>query len=177
MNQTISSRAPQKRLAPRLLCVMIGAALGTLSASSWAAAATDSTAENAKKTSATAATAKAEDSKTNDTITVVGAQETFRAGGNDLIPTYLDGQVANGGRIGFLGQQDARNVPFNVIGYTSKLVEDQQARTLADVVRNDASVQNVRGYGNASQNFRIRGFNLDGDDISFGGLFGVLPSF
>lgn len=49
MNQTISSRAPQKRLAPRLLCVMIGAALGTLSASSWAAAATDSTAENAKK--------------------------------------------------------------------------------------------------------------------------------
>ncbi|CRY26316.1 TonB-dependent receptor [Yersinia enterocolitica] len=175
MNQTISSRAPQKRLAPRLLCVMIGAALGTLSASSWAAAATDSTAENAKKTSATAATAKAEDSKTNDTITVVGAQETFRAGGNDLIPTYLDGQVANGGRIGFLGQQDARNVPFNVIGYTSKLVEDQQARTLADVVRNDASVQNVRGYGNASQNFRIRGFNLDGDDISFGGLFGVLP--
>ncbi len=88
MNQIISSRAHQKRLAPRLLCVMIGAALGTLSASSWAAAATDSTAENAKKTSAIAATAKTEDNKTNDTITVVGAQETFRAGGNDLIPTF-----------------------------------------------------------------------------------------
>ncbi len=175
MNQTISSRAHQKRLAPRLLCVMIGAALGTLSASSWAAAATDSTAENAKKTSATAATAKAEDSKTNDTITVVGTQETFRAGGNDLIPTYLDGQVANGGRIGFLGQQDARNVPFNVISYTSKMIEDQQANSIADVVKNDASVQNVRGYGNPSQNYRIRGYNLDGDDISFGGLFGVLP--
>lgn len=175
MNQTISSRAHQKRLAPRLLCVMIGAALGTLSASSWAAAATNSTAENAKKTSATAATAKAEDSKTNDTITVVGTQETFRAGGNDLIPTYLDGQVANGGRIGFLGQQDARNVPFNVISYTSKMIEDQQANSIADVVKNDASVQNVRGYGNPSQNYRIRGYNLDGDDISFGGLFGVLP--
>lgn len=175
MNQTISSRAHQKRRAPRLLCVMIGAALGTLSASSWAAAATDSTAENAKKTSATAATAKAEDSKTNDTITVVGTQETFRAGGNDLIPTYLDGQVANGGRIGFLGQQDARNVPFNVISYTSKMIEDQQANSIADVVKNDASVQNVRGYGNPSQNYRIRGYNLDGDDISFGGLFGVLP--
>lgn len=175
MNETISTREYQQRLAPRLLCVMIGAALGTLSVSSWAAEATDSAAENAKKTSAAAATTKADDSKTNDTITVVGTQDTFRAGGNDLIPTYLDGQVANGGRIGFLGQQDARNVPFNVIGYTSKLVEDQQARTLAGVVRNDASVQNVRGYGNASQNFRIRGFNLDGDDISFGGLFGVLP--
>lgn len=92
-----------------------------------------------------------------------------------MIPTYLDGQVANGGRIGFLGQQDARNVPFNIIGYTSKMIEDQQAATIADVVKNDASVQNVRGYGNPSQNYRIRGFNLDGDDISFGGLFGVLP--
>ncbi|MGE4799190.1 TonB-dependent receptor [Yersinia hibernica] len=165
MNKNISIRADHKRLAPRLLCVMIGAALGTLSASSWAA-----TAPNAAVDSA-----KADEAKKTDTITVVGTQDTFRAGGNDLIPTYLDGQVANGGRIGFLGQQDARNVPFNVIGYTSKLVEDKQARTLADVVRNDASVQNVRGYGNASQNFRIRGFNLDGDDISFGGLFGVLP--
>lgn len=175
MNKNISIRADHKRLAPRLLCVMIGAALGTLSASSWAATAPNAAAENVKKTNAAVDSAKADEAKKTDTITVVGTQDTFRAGGNDLIPTYLDGQVANGGRIGFLGQQDARNVPFNVIGYTSKLVEDKQARTLADVVRNDASVQNVRGYGNASQNFRIRGFNLDGDDISFGGLFGVLP--
>ena len=114
MNQTFSLHARQKRLAPRLLCVMIGAALGTLSASVWAATTTDPVTESSKKVSTT-----------TDTITVVGEQETFRAGGNDLIPTYLDGQVANGGRIGFLGQQDARNVPFNVIGYTSKLVEDQ----------------------------------------------------
>ncbi|CNK18559.1 ferrichrome receptor protein [Yersinia frederiksenii] len=175
MNKSISTRADQKRLAPRLLCVMIGAALGTLSASSWAATITNTAADSVKKTSPVANSAQADEAKKTDTITVVGTQDTFRAGGNDLIPTYLDGQVANGGRIGFLGQQDARNVPFNVIGYTSKLVEDQQARTLADVVSNDASVQNVRGYGNASQNFRIRGFNLDGDDISFGGLFGVLP--
>ncbi|CNH96980.1 TonB-dependent receptor [Yersinia pekkanenii] len=175
MNQTTFTRINQKRLAPRLLCVMIAAALGTLSASSWAASVTGSTAESVKKTSTVADTSNTDESNKTDTITVVGTQDTFRAGGNDLIPTYLDGQVANGGRIGFLGQQDARNVPFNVIGYTSKLVEDKQARTLADVVRNDASVQNVRGLGNASQNFRIRGFNLAGDDISFGGLFGVLP--
>ncbi|CNB65039.1 ferrichrome receptor protein [Yersinia frederiksenii] len=175
MNKTISIRADQKRLAPRLLCVMIGAALGTLSASSWAATATSTAADSTKKTSTTADAAKADETKKTDTITVVGTQDTFRAGGNDLIPTYLDGQVANGGRIGFLGQQDARNVPFNVISYTSKMIEDQQANSIADVVKNDASVQNVRGYGNPSQNYRIRGYNLDGDDISFGGLFGVLP--
>lgn len=175
MNNTISIRVNQKRHAPRLLCVMIGAALGTLSASSWAATTTADAAENVKKTSAVADTAKVDESQKTDTITVVGTQDTFRAGGNDLIPTYLDGQVANGGRIGFLGQQDARNVPFNVISYTSKMIEDQQANSIADVVKNDASVQNVRGYGNPSQNYRIRGYNLDGDDISFGGLFGVLP--
>ncbi|WP_032487958.1 TonB-dependent receptor plug domain-containing protein, partial [Yersinia pestis] len=150
---------------------MIGVALGSLSASSWSAAVANST----KTASAVAETNSAESSNKADTITVVGTPDTFRAGGNDLIPTYLDGQVANGGRIGFLGQQDARNVPFNIIGYTSKMIEDQQAATIADVVKNDASVQNVRGYGNPSQNYRIRGFNLDGDDISFGGLFGVLP--
>ncbi|CNL86401.1 ferrichrome receptor protein [Yersinia aleksiciae] len=101
MNQSISTRAHQKRLAPRLLCVMIGAALGTLSASAWAATTTDTASENVKKTSAATDTAKSDESKKSDTITVVGTQDTFRAGGNDLIPTYLDGQVANGGRIGF----------------------------------------------------------------------------
>lgn len=171
MNQSLSISTEPKRSAPRLLCVMIGVALGSLSASSWSAAVANST----KTASAVAETNSAESSNKADTITVVGTPDTFRAGGNDLIPTYLDGQVANGGRIGFLGQQDARNVPFNIIGYTSKMIEDQQAATIADVVKNDASVQNVRGYGNPSQNYRIRGFNLDGDDISFGGLFGVLP--
>jgi iron complex outermembrane recepter protein len=175
MNQTISTREYQKRFAPRLLCVVTGAALGTLSASSWAATATDNTAESVKKASTAIGVTTVDESKKNETITVVGTQDAFRAGGNDLIPTYLDGQVANGGRIGFLGQQNAHNVPFNIIGYTAKMIEDQQANTLADVVRNDASVQNVRGYGNSSQNYRIRGYNLDGDDISFGGLFGVLP--
>ncbi|MEY4921798.1 MAG: ferrichrome receptor fcuA [Pseudomonadota bacterium] len=175
MNQATSRSIEQTQLAPRLLCAMIGAALGTLSPSAWSATAAENTAESTKKATTTADKNAADSRVKTDSITVVGRQETFRAGGNDLIPTYLEGQVANGGRIGFLGQQDARNVPFNVISYTSKMIEDQQANTIADVVKNDASVQNVRGYANASQNFRIRGFNLDGDDISFGGLFGVLP--
>ncbi len=137
MNQSLSISTEPKRSAPRLLCVMIGVALGSLSASSWSAAVANST----KTASAVAETNSAESSNKADTITVVGTPDTFRAGGNDLIPTYLDGQVANGGRIGFLGQQDARNVPFNIIGYTSKMIEDQQAATIADVVKNDASVQ------------------------------------
>lgn len=111
-----------------------------------------------------------------DTMTVVATpDESFKAGGDQLVPAYLDGQVANGGRLGMLGEQEAKNVPFNVIGYTSKMIQDQQATTLKDVVANDASVQNVQGYGNFAETYRIRGFDLDGDDMTLGGLPGVMP--
>ena len=87
-----------------------------------------------------------------DTIVVQAAEgRDFKPGGDTLLPAFLDGQVANGGRLGMLGQQNAMDVPFNVISYTSKLVEDQQAKTVADVVANDASVQAVQGYGNYAE--------------------------
>ncbi len=92
-----------------------------------------------------------------------------------MVPAYLDGQVAHGGRLGMLGEQKAMDVPFNVIGYTAKLVQDQQAKTIADVVSNDAGVQAVQGYGNFAETYRIRGFQLDGDDMTMGGLPGVVP--
>lgn len=111
-----------------------------------------------------------------ETLTVVAKpDDSFKAGGDRLVPAYLDGQIANGGRLGMLGEQDAKNVPFNVIGYTNKMIQDQQATTLKDVVANDASVQNVQGYGNFAETYRIRGFDLDGDDMTFGGLAGVMP--
>ncbi|WP_409160383.1 TonB-dependent receptor [Pectobacterium sp. B2J-2] len=111
-----------------------------------------------------------------DTMTVVAKPgNTFRAGGDDLVPAYLDGQIANGGRVGFLGQQNARDMPFNIISYTDKMMLSQQAETLADVVKNDASIQTLKGFGNFMETYRIRGFTLDGDDITFGGLYGVMP--
>lgn len=102
-------------------------------------------------------------------------EDNFRSGGDELVPAYLDGQIANGGRVGFLGQQNARDVPFNVISYTDKMILSQQAETLSDVVKNDASIQSLKGYGNFMETYRIRGFVLDGDDITFGGLYGVMP--
>ncbi len=118
----------------------------------------------------------AAEEKKEDTIVVQStAGSDFKPGGDQLLPAFLDGQVANGGRMGMLGQQNAMDVPFNIISYTSKLVEDQQAKTIADVVANDAGVQFVQGYGNSAETFRIRGLKFDGDDMTFGGLSGVLP--
>ncbi|WP_432701096.1 TonB-dependent receptor [Kluyvera cryocrescens] len=125
-----------------------------------------------------AATAEDATTKKNQTETMVVQGVTssdFTPGGEQLVPAYLDGQIAHGGRIGMLGEQKAMDVPFNVIGYTSKLVQDQQAKTIADVVKNDAGVQAVQGYGNFAETYRIRGFKLDGDDMTMGGLSGVVP--
>lgn len=99
----------------------------------------------------------------------------FKAGGDLVVPAYLDGQVANGGRLGMLGEQNAMDVPFSIIGYTSKLIQDQQAKTITDVVSNDAGVQPVQGYGNYAETYRIRGLKFDGDDMTLSGLAGVVP--
>lgn len=115
------------------------------------------------------------DKKAEDTIVVQeSAASDFKAGGDTLVPAYLDGQIANGGRLGMLGQQKAMDVPFNIIGFTSKLVEDQQARTIADVVRNDAGVQPIHGYGLAGEAFRIRGLKMNGEEMLMGGLPGIV---
>ena len=118
----------------------------------------------------------ASNSGTDNTLVVrAKANADTTNNGQDPVPAFLDGGIANGARLGALGEQKALDVPFNVISYTSKLIDSQQARTLEDVVTNDASIQNVRGYGNFSQGFRIRGFDLDADDISLNGLYGILP--
>ncbi|WP_455864947.1 TonB-dependent receptor [Pantoea agglomerans] len=154
----MASSSTQNRFRLSLLAALISTATAPA-----LAATTDST---AGKQSATP----------EETLTVVAKpDDTFKAGGDQLVPAYLDGQIANGGRVGMLGEQDAKNVPFNVIGYTNKMIQDQQATTLKDVVANDASVQNVQGYGNFAETYRIRGFDLDGDDMTFGGLAGVMP--
>ena len=88
---------------------------------------------------------------------------------------YAGGQVAQGGRFGVLGNQDMMNVPFAMTSYTDKLIRDQQAHTLGDVVANDPAVRTGFGYGNYSQTFVIRGFQLNSDDIGFDGLYGLLP--
>jgi iron complex outermembrane receptor protein len=89
--------------------------------------------------------------------------------------TYAGGQVARSARLGVLGNRSISDVPFSVVSYTSKTIADQQARTVGDVLLNDASVRQSSGFGNFSQVFTIRGLPLSTDDIAFNGLYGVLP--
>lgn len=77
--------------------------------------------------------------------------------------------------MGVLGNQDNMDVPFVMTSYTSQLIEDQQAEDVGDVLLNDPSVRQSYGFGNQSQVFVIRGLPLNSDDISYNGLYGVLP--
>lgn len=84
-------------------------------------------------TAAQTATAKI-GNKNNQQDTIVvheKSQNDFLPGGDSLVPAYLDGHIAYGGSLGMLGEQNAMDVPFNVIGYTAKMVKDQQAKTVA----------------------------------------------
>ncbi|MET0948203.1 MAG: TonB-dependent receptor plug domain-containing protein, partial [Pseudomonas sp.] len=101
--------------------------------------------------------------------------EAVKANSNTLPETFAGGQVARGGQMGVLGNQDNMNVPFVMTSYTSKLIEDQQAEDVGDVLLNDPSVRQSYGFGNQAQVFVIRGLPLNGDDISYNGLYGVLP--
>ncbi|MGF7112426.1 iron complex outermembrane receptor protein [Pseudomonas laurylsulfatiphila] len=94
---------------------------------------------------------------------------------SDLPPVYAGGQVARGAQLGILGNQDIMDVPFTMTSYTETLIRDQQAETVGDVLLNDASVRQASGFSNQAQTFMIRGLPLNGDDISFNGLYGILP--
>ncbi|MGR3520120.1 MAG: TonB-dependent receptor, partial [Roseovarius sp.] len=97
-----------------------------------------------------------------------------------LPPAHPGGQVAEGARMGLLGNRDIMDTPFNVTSYTARTMADQQARTVADVTLNDASVSNTASPGGMLDSFFIRGFPInEGNfgEIAFDGVFGIAPAF
>lgn len=100
------------------------------------------------------------------TVTVVSQAD------QDSAP-YVGGQVARGGSLGILGTSSIMDVPFSTMNYTSALLRDQQVRTLADVVINDASVRMLTSTGGFGETYQIRGYNLTSGDVGVNGLFGL----
>ena len=79
------------------------------------------------------------------------------------------------GSVGVLGAQAAEDVPFSIRSFNSALILNQQPQTLGQVLENDPSVRTTYGFGNAAEQFVVRGFALTGDDIGYDGLYGILP--
>jgi iron complex outermembrane receptor protein len=97
------------------------------------------------------------------------------ASARGLPAAYAGGQVARGGRLGLLGNVDVMDTPFNTTNYTQALIQEQQARGVADVLQNDPSVRVARGFGNYQELYVVRGFPVSSDDIAYNGLYGLLP--
>lgn len=104
--------------------------------------------------------------------TIVGGQ----ASPSDPQP-YAGGQVARKGSQGLLGSRDFMETPFSITTYTSDLVKNQQARTLGDLVASDPSVRATNPAGGRFEQFTIRGFSLFNSDVSYNGLYGILPTY
>ncbi|HEY8568642.1 TonB-dependent siderophore receptor [Microbulbifer sp.] len=92
-----------------------------------------------------------------------------------LSKEYAGGQVARGGRAGMLGNLDMMDSPFSSTSYTSDLMLNQQAVSVADVMQNDPTVRVAKGFGNFQELYLIRGFPVFSDDMTYNGVFGILP--
>ena len=90
---------------------------------------------------------------------------------------FAGGQVARRGSQGLLGSKDFMETPFSMTTYTSEVIENQQARTLGDLIANDPSVRATNPAGGRYEQFTIRGLSLFNSDVAYNGLYGVLPTY
>jgi iron complex outermembrane receptor protein len=112
-----------------------------------------------------------------DPVQVQGNAVPPQAMIDNLPPPYAGGQVATGGQLGLLGNRDVMDTPFNQTSYTAKKAQDQQAKTIRDVLVDDPSVRFfVPDGGVGADQAYVRGFNIQNSNTSYGGLFGMLPS-
>src|SRR5690606_28169332 len=100
---------------------------------------------------------------------------TVTAAADGLPAAYAGGQVAKGGRLGLLGNSNFLDTPFNQTSYTAETIEDQQARSLSDLLVNDPSVRLASARTNINEDFSIRGFTVSSADVSINGMYGLMP--
>ena len=106
------------------------------------------------------------------TVTVNASADASVEG---LTAPYAGGQVARGGRVGLFGNRDVMETPFSTTSYTQEMIQDQQVRSVGDLLRIDPSVRVARGFGNFQESYFIRGFLLGSDSIAYNGLYSLLP--
>lgn len=110
-----------------------------------------------------------------ETLDEIKVNASADANAKGLMKPFAGGQVAKGGRVGVLGNKDAMDTPFSINAYTNELIQNQQARSVGDVLLNDPSVRVARGFGNFQESYFIRGYILNSDSVTYNGLYGILP--
>jgi iron complex outermembrane receptor protein len=110
-----------------------------------------------------------------ETLMTIKVGPSADASVKGLSEAYAGGQIARGGRIGILTTQDSMAAPFSLTHYTSEFIQNHQAASVGDVLQYDPSVRVARGFGNFQQVYKLRGFPIFSDDMTYNGLYGILP--
>ena len=111
-----------------------------------------------------------------DPVRVQASAPPAQAEIGNLPPAYAGGQIARGGKVGLLGNRDYMDTPFSETTYTQKYIQEQQARTLTDVLAGDPTVRLGWPNGNVfDDRVMIRGILVLNPNYGLGGLYGIVP--
>ncbi|MBO9352360.1 TonB-dependent siderophore receptor [Bordetella petrii] len=104
-------------------------------------------------------------------ITVSGTPEAM----GEAPPAIAGGLIGGGARMGILGNTSVMDTPFSVTSYTAQTMENEQARSVADVAALDPSVRMGSARSNINEDLTIRGFTVPSGDFALNGMFGLTP--
>jgi iron complex outermembrane recepter protein len=110
-----------------------------------------------------------------ETLMTIKVGPSADATAKGLSEAFAGGQIAKGGRIGILTTQDLSDTPFSFTNYTQEFIQNHQAASVGDVLQYDPSVRVARGFGNFQQVYKLRGLPIFSDDMTYNGLYGILP--
>ncbi len=100
--------------------------------------------------------------------------EVVVTGESDGLPApYAGGQLSRGSGLGMLGNTSTMESPFSSTSYTAEVIENQQSRTIGEVLVNDPSVRTTTAAGGFSEDIQVRGFGIAGGDVGLNGLYGL----
>ncbi len=84
------------------------------------------------------------------------------------------GQVTTTDDTSLLGRRSIYATPYSVGGYTNKLIESAQARSLSDIVTNDPGLRVASSAYGDTELLSIRGFDFSSGAALFDGLSGLV---
>nr|WP_218945257.1 TonB-dependent siderophore receptor [Acinetobacter sp. YH12239] len=94
----------------------------------------------------------------------------------DSQETDVTGKLKKKATLNILGEKDVLDTPFTIRNYSDQAIQDSHAHTVMDVLKIDPSVRTTTNSGHLNENFNIRGFNVNWDDLNLNGAYGMAPS-
>ncbi len=91
----------------------------------------------------------------------------------DSQATDATGKLKKDANLGILGEKSLLNTPFSIQSYTEQAIQDKQADSVMDVLKNDPSIRTTTNSGHLNENFKIRGLSVGWEDANINGSYGM----